>query len=347
MNIDNLTIYSENVVNRKPDIFAFVLQFLTSRFTDNPRLFWGVVSLIHVKLMLMFLNECHKHFIGNSWGRLHYVFIGFLVLVVPFYVGVTGVRFWPALFLYSYFLLKYINNRNFKYIVGASLCVLIHYSFFIPVLFLLLLHILPFLRPAGKILMAISIFYFTISSTTTIFNQLNEGIKAINDTTISKNVEGYVDEEIYAEKQQKLSQRNWYVSLKTDAVFYILVFATLLEALGVFKLRETFFSNQLFSFILIFFCFTLITYNLGSLGRFMYIFFLLAFARYAIIYTINKDKLYIKALAYTLFPTLILYVLVSFRAGFYTVDPLLLINNSISLFFMESEESLSQFLVGH
>ncbi len=42
-----------------------------------------------------------------------------------------------------------------------------------------------------------------------------------------------------------------------------------------------------------------------------------------------------------------LYIIVVFRAGFYTVDPLLLVNNSIFTFFMHSDISLSELLIGH
>ncbi|MCB0745226.1 MAG: hypothetical protein KDC67_15060, partial [Ignavibacteriae bacterium] len=59
-NPDRLAFYEFNVMAVKPDAFALTVGFLTSRITENPRLFWGVVSFINTYLIFKFLNTIYK-----------------------------------------------------------------------------------------------------------------------------------------------------------------------------------------------------------------------------------------------------------------------------------------------
>ena len=336
-----------NFTDSKPDIYAVTLQFVLSRFSDSPRLFWGIVSLIYVKFFLMFLNQVKINFEITSLKRYHYIYIAFLVLVVPFYVGVTGVRFWTALFLFVYLLFKFLNTDKSKYIGYMPLSILIHYSFFVPVSILLVIFVVPLKKWFTILLVYASIIFFITTSTTTVFNYLNKGVSMFEETSLEESVSSYADQSLVQKKQIKHASTNWYVRLRSDSVFYLLIFAFLLEFTGIIRLNTNKITQKLYPYLIVFFAVALIGYNLGSIGRFKNIFYLLAFARYAIIFPININSKYLKYLAMAFSPILVLYVLVTFRGGFYTIDPLLLVSNPIILFLTRSSESLSEFLIGH
>lgn len=343
-----LELYPANSVNRKPDIFALCLSFLTSRISESPRLFWGLVSLIYTWFMLLFFNAVYKHLKIGIKKRWHYVIILFLIMIIPKYVGVTGIRFWPALFLFMYFFMIYIDNgKKIKFIAGAALSILFHYSFFVPVLFLIVSHFLPFKSISIKILVLSSLIFFFLSSTTTIFSYLSKAVDASDETVIGQSAEGYANQDLYTQRLEKKSQKNWYVLFRSESILYILLFATLFEFIGLAKLKETKFTQDMYPYLIVFFCLTLLTYYLGSIGRFKNVFYLLALSRYAIIFPTNHNNRFMKSLVILLAPTLLIYTVVTFRAELYYVEAMTPISNSITMFCVRSSESLSEFLVGH
>lgn len=342
-----LSTYAANGVNRKPDIFALVVSFMASRFSDSPRLFWGIVSVIHTWFMLLFFNEVKKHFsIQRTW--IHYILIFFLVIAIPYYVGVTGVRFWPALFLFMYYLMRYISsNHNLKYVLGISLTILIHYSFFVPVLLVLLSYFIPLKRITVKILVLASLLFFLLSSTTGIFNYLNEAVEITDETTVGQSMESYANEDLYEQRSNEAKSTNWYVQFRGVAHFYLFFILLLGELVGVFTLKETLFSKRHFPVLVLFFCLALLTFNLGSLGRFKNVFLLLILTRYVVLFQHNRNSYLYKILGWCLLPIVTIYFFVSLRSEFYYVEPQLLVSNIISLLLTRSTESLSEFLVGH
>lgn len=345
---DVLKIYSQNAVTAKPDIFALITTFFCSRLSENPRLFWGVVSVVYTWTMLLFFNEVKKHFkvVKGSW--VHYLLIVFLIMLIPKFVGMTGVRFWPALFLFMYFLFRYVNTGfRFTSVLGASLSILFHYSFFVPVLVLAIFHFVPFKSFASKALVLFSIGFFFISSTTSVFSYLTVAIEATDSTSVGQSMESYADQDIYEQRQQKSSSTNWYVRVRAFAHIYILLLAFLIEFFGFVKSNETEFSKKMMPILTIFFCVALITFNLGSVGRFKNIFLLLILARYVIIYPVNQTGNFFKILMIAMTPVILIYIIVTLRSEFYFIEPLLLINNSIGIFFVRTQENLSEFIVGH
>ena len=342
-----LSRYPANLVNRKPDIYALVLQFFVSRFAESNRLFFALVSLIYTKFFLMFLNMVYTKLEIRPKKVLHYVFIVFLIVIIPFYVGVTGIRFWTALFLFIYFVLRYFDTPKFKFIILSGLSLLIHYSFFVPFTILVLFHVVPVKRFTAKILVAFSLLVFFVSSTTSIMNSIEDVLYFTEGTTIEGEVQGYTNEELLDQRKERNSTNNWYVSLRSDSLFYVLILFMSLEFFGILKLNDTDFTRRLYPLLVLFFCLTLLTYHLGSLGRFKNIFYLLTFARYVLIFPGNINVFLFRLMGYILIPVLILYILVTFRVGLYFVDSYLIINNSIGVFFLNSSESISEFLVGH
>lgn len=343
-----LETYAPNDVSRKPDIFALVLMFLSSRISDSPRLFWGLVSIVYTWFMLLFFNEAKRHFKLTRGSWIHFTLMFFLLIVIPKYVGVTGVRFWPALFLFMYYLLRYIrSDYSIKFIFYAALSTLIHYSFFVPVLLLLVFHFVPLKNIFSRFLVLVSVLFFVLSSTTGLFDVLQKAVEATDETTIGQSAESYANQDIYEQRVGKAKKSNWYVQVRASAHYYLFMIVFLLEIIGFVKLKETHYSKMMFPIVVVFLCLTLLTFNLGSVGRFKNIFILLILVRYIVIFPLNRRSLFFKSLGVVLVPIVALFFVVLMRSEFYYIESYLPVHNAISIFFIRADESLSEFIVGH
>jgi hypothetical protein len=211
-----------NVYNSKPDIYALTLGFLVSRFTENPRWFFGIVSVIYFYLMLKFLDEAVK-----LTGRVRTfgwkLFFIALVLIVPFYVGVTGVRFWTALFFYAWLLLKYNNTGKRKFLFLMSLSILIHYTFIFPVIIAILSSVLNINKRFFRFLTILGILYALTATTTGALNFISSSLQVFDNDTIENVSSSYLDGESLAERTKDISETNWYVTFRVTAinVFFI------------------------------------------------------------------------------------------------------------------------------
>ncbi|WP_333875365.1 EpsG family protein [Flavobacterium sp.] len=332
--------------NFKPDIYAVTMGFLVSRFTENPRWFFGIVSVIYVFFMLKFFTESVK-FSGfknsNGW-RLF--FLG-LVFIVPFYVGVSGIRFWPGLFFYGWMLLRYINTGQVKYLFFTAFSPLFHYTFIFPVAVAFVAGFLRINRTFFKILTLMGILYALLSSTTSSLNFIKNALEIFDNDSINNASAAYLtqDETVKA-TTQVVKTTNWYVTWRVNLLNFFFIAFFLFDFFNFNDWRKTK-DNMIFENLYqIFFIITLFTFNLNSMGRFVYVFYFLVLVRLMCLQTVNPShKLKAWNLMFT--PIIALHIFVSLRAGFYTIDPLLLISPSPALLFIHSNISLSEFLVGH
>lgn len=335
---------SNNLFHQKPDLFAFVLGFLISRFSENPRLFFGFLGAIYFFLMHRFLKESVEY-TGSSLNKNWRLFLIFLSLIVPFYVGVTGVRFWTALFLFGWMILKYINSGRLKFLFFAAISCLFHYTFIFPVLILLLAFFLRvnkiFMRP----LILVGVFYAVLASTTSSLDFISDILNFFDNEIIEDSAGSYLDKDALSARQVSADATNWYVKWRVHILnlFFLLFYLVDFFSIRKKKPIKSFFFERLYDF---FFLISVFTLNLGSISRFIYIFYLIILIRLMEIHMKSNYRNY-SIWSKIVLPVLILHVFVTFRAGFYYVDPNLLIAPSIFLILVEAKISLSQLLVGH
>ncbi|MFZ4057305.1 MAG: EpsG family protein [Ferruginibacter sp.] len=343
---DRLIRYEMNTVNSQPDFYAFSLQFIISRFTDNSRWFFAVVNLVFAYFFLQFIKEVLAE---TTWNKTLFqrVFFLLLFLIVPFYVAVTGVRFWTALFIFMYYAIKHIRKNDLYSLFFAATSIFVHYSFFIPVLLLLIYKLIVHKKVITWTLLIFSILFFALSSANSSLAIIQNVTAAFSETSLKDRTSSYTDSADLDMRKKMISEMNWYVKYRANAILYFLLLLFLLEYAGIIKWNKSPFLERLEPFYLILFCLTLITTNLGSLGRFMYLFYLVSFLRLTIIAGLNANTRTLKIVGYIAIPILVMHVFVIGRAGFYFVDPLMLISNPITMMLTRSNVSLSEFLVGH
>src|SRR5690554_1854426 len=162
------------------------------------------------------------------------------------------------------YLVKYIKEPKIKFISFASLAMLIHYTFLFPVIILLIIHVMPKKKIYLSAFVLASLFVFALSSTSGILGTIEQNIEVFDETNISSRASGYSDVEMLSEREERAAKTNWYVRLRSDAILYFLLIIVFLEVFGIWKFTENKFLKAQFPFVVIFFCITLITVNLGS-----------------------------------------------------------------------------------
>ena len=347
MNPMKRELYDSNVLSNKPDIFALITSFTVSRFTDNPRWFWAIISLINTFLIIKFTLTISREITWfKNLASQRIFFIG-LALMVPFFYGVIGIRFWPALFFFMIYAIRFLKQKKFKYLFIAALSILMHYSFIVPFSLLLLAYLVPKSKMIYKSLVLFGVVIFAFSSVSSSLNTIKSISNNFQETTIEDSANSYTDEEVLNERIDAKKGNNWYVQLKDDLILYFFLIIGILDVLGILVFRENSFLKRMYPLFVVFLILVLLTKDLGSISRFKYIYYLLFLSRYAILVGIQPYNGLLRYISYSFAPILLLYVVVTFRAGFYTVEPLLLVNNSVLTFFMHSDMSLSEFLIGH
>lgn len=344
--VDKLDKIEGNTVNSKPDIYALSLQFLVSRFTGNSRWFFAFVSLFYTFFFLKFLDEVLR-VSGKVNKPAWYIFLWSIMLIVPFYVGVTGVRFWTALFVYLWFSMKFMRTNKYINIALAGTSALIHYTFLFPFAILLLFPLIRSFKLLSKIIIGFSIVTYFVSSNTEILNFLVENRGSIEESSVAMASSGYLNEDLLKDYLERSAQANWYVNLRTEMVFYFFIVVFLVEFLGIFRWKTDAYLDRNYALYILFFGIALVTIELGSISRFKYVFYMLAAIRLLCLVRLNPTSFSLKLIAFSLAPILIFYTVVNFRAGLYFVDPLLLIGNPVVYLITHSTTSLSELIVGH
>lgn len=333
-----------NTFNSKPDIYALTIGFLVSRFTENARWLFAIISLIYTIIQIKFFEEVFNRFKDKTKGfKLFFVA---LVFIVPFYVGVTGVRFWPALFIFVWMIYKYTNTGAIKYFLYATLSIAFHYTFIIPCIIALIARFLKINRTIFKILIIFGLLFAIVSSTSSSLDFITTAIDVFDNETISNSSSSYTDEQYIAKRSQLLAETNWYVQARVNLLNIFFYTFFLIDFFNIHKWKKPHSSELFLNLYHFFFLISVFTLGLASLSRFNYVFYMLCILR-ILQFQVSENQSRLLVFNRIFLFILILNILVSFRGGFYFVDPLLLISPSIALFFIHSDISLSEFIVGH
>ena len=106
--------------------YAFLLKFIVSRFTSSPMVFGGVICVIYMLLQINFFtafNKLYKNRLSLLSGILFFV-----MLTVVQFSWYQGVRYWPGVFWFMGFTLRYVMTQKKYHLVLACLCPFMHYS---------------------------------------------------------------------------------------------------------------------------------------------------------------------------------------------------------------------------
>jgi hypothetical protein len=189
--------------------------------------------------------------------------------------------------------------------------------------------------------------FFTISTTTGLLGYADTVLELFEDSSVKDAADSYTNEEDLEERSKAIQATNWYVWGKESAIIFVFAVFFLVDFTGVAKWRTDKRMDSWYSLYVLFFCIFMMSYGLGSIARFKYVFYLLSLVRLLLLVTVNRNNRSLNFVYYSMFPVMVLHFVVSCRVGFYYVDPLLLVGNPVLYFFTSSSVSMSEFLIGH
>ncbi|WP_176466323.1 EpsG family protein [Aliifodinibius salipaludis] len=314
------------------DVASTFISIVLSRFTDSQSiltLVYGIIFGYFFSRNMWFVLE---HLKGNIRFTTALLFICFF-LVIPIW-NMNGFRMWTAAHIFIYGLLPYLYEGKKSGVLIASLSILVHFSFLVPVS-ILYLYIF-----AGNRLLIYFVFYcltfFVSEINLSVFNELVEGYapEIIQERTAGYRGEQYVENY----REGTTNSQNWYMDWYGRAMRWsIMGFLVVL----FFRAKKFFMQNKNW---LNLFCFTLLFYGVANLfsslpsgGRFLSIANLSALALITL-YVQNKEhEKVMKRFIIAATPALVLFIVVSVRMGLYSISATTILGNPIIAIFLTGE----------
>lgn len=211
MSFEDQVVYFKE--DAKLDLFRPLSFKLVSLFTDNDKFYFAFVAFFFgffysriLNFLIINLNQYLTFFTSL-------VLINFLFLM-NFY-GFQFVRFNTATVLFVYFILKfYLEEKKVKYLVFASLSVLIHFTYVFPVSFLILYQFLPKYKK-------LFLYGFLVTSLFTFFefSTLAQNIESVLPTELESR-KSYLDSDYKTSIEESSNQVNWYIKIRGPLIKY-------------------------------------------------------------------------------------------------------------------------------
>lgn len=334
--------YTDESTN--PDIYATFLLFLTTRVTNDYRVFFLIASLIYFSIALKLWETIWKLSEGSGFRFYTVFFIGTL-FVVNFSTGINGIR-WPLGFMvFSLGALKFILTNKKRYLITGFISVLIHFAFLFPSLFLLIFSILRLTKKTNVVMIILIGILFTAS----ILSQLISSNAGIFGSGIQNRLTGFTGEGYLEGRSEHITQWNWYVQINLFATIYFLIFALILTHLRRSRLLFDDISAKLLIFVILLLTQSILSGNiLDPMTNFRYYSIMSLFGLVTLNYLgkINQLSLLLRRLSYIYIPILILRALIILRIDLYTISPSLIFGNIFSIFFVKSDVSIFDFIFG-
>ena len=106
--------------------YTFLLKYILSRFTSSYTIFGGTICAIYMILQIHFLTAFKQYFTnGLSFFAGLALLAVFTVVQFSWY---QGIRYWPGVFWFMGFFVRYALTKKWYHLVLACLCPLIHFS---------------------------------------------------------------------------------------------------------------------------------------------------------------------------------------------------------------------------
>ena len=325
----NLLDYVQEYRESKIDIYAPILLYSVSRFTDNPKIFFAVVALIYGIFYSGFIWLIYRHANLNK-SIISILFLLALILVSPIW-KINGVRWWTALFMFCYGTASFILEHKPRMLIWSVISLLIHYTFVYP----LILFVIFILLPKKKLLP-----YFIIFLLINIFNNIDLSyleriISALFPTNLSDLTTGYLTFEYKAD-------RNWFADSDKYAGIWLNVYLT---AVFYFKAGQDIRQNPMlrkmfiFSLMLQTMCLFINIAPWG--GRFLNLGDLMLYSFYFM--AISDNNIFNSTVKYLkpAIPFLMFIILMQIKDGFYVVSFFnLFFGNFITAFAVNGDTSI-------
>jgi|WetSurMetagenome_2_1015567.scaffolds.fasta_scaffold00011_9 hypothetical protein len=314
------TLYSPET--NYSDVAQPLITFVISRFTDNPRVLFVVFAIIFgyfYSRNIWFVLERTER--GITF--LAAIFIVTFLLLNPLW-NIGGFRMWTAANVFVYGTFRYLVEGKWKGLIWVFVSVLFHFSFFMPVLVLLLFIISGKRLALGYIFFVVSYFIteLPVSRTGEILNYL--------PVVFRIKLAGYSDPDYVKQIGDAMGQLNWYVIYADRLLkFAVLLLATAVFFLGRNSVRERKELGYIFGFGMFLFGFANMANLLPSGYRYIILANIFMFSYFTWVISFKPYVNILKPVFIISVPALFLADLLSFRIGLDSISLLSIIGNPI------------------
>ena len=328
------------------DIYKTLVIFVVSRFTSNGHVLFALLATVFG----FFYSRNVWYILDKLPNKKQGVFV---ILPILYFLlcpitQINGVRMWTALHVYVYALMPYLLDRDKSKLWCLALAPLIHFSFLYVSLLGLAYVILPErVKTGGRAFQIIAIITFVA---TLMVNSLN--LEAVNGMLMEYSpesyegrIEMYVNQDTAERNAESATFNNWYIavsgSLKKWGVAVLLIFLSPCMK-KYFKGKPG--LNRLYLFALILGAFANIMSLIPSGGRFqtLSMMFMVPVILLSIMKIPKADNYYGMTKTAMLF--LLIPVVVDFRRLFDFFGITAVFGNFITVFFLESNVPLIEFV---
>lgn len=324
--------------SKQLDVIDPIITFIVSSFTPSYHVLFAIYGLVFG----FFYSRNIWYLLSRIEDKIKFqalIYCIIFALVIGFY-NINGFRFWTAGQVFFFGAFPFIFERKTNYLWVAIASILFHFSFVVPLLFLLLYIVLR-----NRIHLFFAFFIITFFINTVNLDSIRIVMENILPEMLFDKTQGYINEE-YAttvtdgKSQSKLIVRVFENLLKwIVTVFFIYIYSKDLKAL---RAHPKIFS--LFSFSLLFLGFANLFSLIPSGGRFVVIGTLFAIASIYFYLQIIDIKNKSRLVFYLTLPFIVLYFLVSFRLAADTISLTTIMGNPIVMFFVERDLAIIEVL---
>lgn len=110
------------------DHYHIFAKYIFTRFSMSRQLFGAYACVIYTFLLLFFMRQLSEYY-HRALSACEVACMLLIAFTVEYY-WYQGFRFWPGVFFFLGFYLKYLRTSRIMYLCIASLCFLVHFSLF-------------------------------------------------------------------------------------------------------------------------------------------------------------------------------------------------------------------------
>lgn len=313
------------------DIAQPLISLVLSRFTDHPvalTLTYGIVFGFFFSRNMWYVLER----LEGKIKPLTMLLIVCFFLVIPIW-DLNGFRMWTAAHIFLYGALPYLCEGKWKGLIVATLSILVHFSFIVPVLALM-----AYVVMGNLLVVYFGLFISTFFIAEIDIRVFNEFIEAYAPLSLQEQTAGYRGEQYVEEFRTGDTDTAWYAMYYSRALSWaIMGFLVVLFVKGRDFFRENRYWLNLYSFTLLLYSVANILSTLPSGGRFLAIANLFSLALIIFYISSRPHDRMMNRFVWVAAPALLLFVVVALRIGLYSMSATAIMGNPIVAFFTAGE----------
>ena len=319
------------------DIYQPLVTYVMSLFTNSGNLLFAVFGIVFGYFFSRNIWLLLDYTKGKKMNAALWILLASFACVIGFW-ELNGVRMWTAAHIFFYGAFQFLVNRKKNGLLIACSCVLVHFSFVLPIAILVFYN---FVKLPWKLLYFAFIASFFVSELNIHF--IGDLLGNYAPEFLLPKVKTYTSDE-YVDTLAEAPLVNWYVVYYLKCVgwaIFVMISSIYFSSIASIKSDKSF--SNLFGFTLLFLTIGNFMSLLPSGTRYLTIARLFAMALLFLYYLWYESKLYRKHLLFVT-PFLVFFLIISIRVACETTTFATVLTNPIIALFIDAPVPLINLL---